>query len=84
MHASNVQLVCPECAHEWSAGGEAEVASDDAGELLLVIPRPGTISPWASKATDIAHNCGLSSVERIERELAWNHQIPNLLRAYSL
>ena len=34
---------------------------------LLVIPRLGTISPWASKATDIAHNCGLSSVHRIER-----------------
>ncbi|MCH3703315.1 hypothetical protein LZB55_08575, partial [Campylobacter lari] len=34
---------------------------------LLVIPRLGTISPWASKATDIAHNCGLSAVHRIER-----------------
>lgn len=34
---------------------------------LLVIPRLGTISPWASKATDIAHNCGLSAVRRIER-----------------
>ena len=28
------------------------------GLLLLVIPRAGTISPWSSKATDIAHNCG--------------------------
>ena len=34
---------------------------------LLVIPRPGTISPWSSKATDIAHNCGLDQVRRIER-----------------
>ena len=34
---------------------------------ILVIPRFGTISPWSSKATDIAHNCGLISVERIER-----------------
>jgi len=34
---------------------------------LLVIPRLGTISPWASKATDIAHNCGLAAVRRIER-----------------
>ena len=32
----------------------------ETGQLLLVIPRPGTISPWSSKATDIAHNCGLS------------------------
>ena len=34
---------------------------------LLVVPRPGTVSPWSSKATDIAHNCGLAEVERIER-----------------
>ncbi|MGB0361004.1 MAG: phosphoribosylformylglycinamidine synthase, partial [Endozoicomonas sp.] len=33
----------------------------------LVVPRPGTISPWSSKATDIAKNCGLSQVQRIER-----------------
>ncbi len=37
------------------------------GELLLVLPRPGTISPWSSKATDIAHSCGLASIRRIER-----------------
>ncbi|MEN9528112.1 MAG: hypothetical protein RLY56_2063, partial [Pseudomonadota bacterium] len=36
-------------------------------ESLWVFPRPGTISPWASKATDIAHVCGLTSVRRIER-----------------
>ncbi len=40
------------------------------GALFLVIPRPGTISPWASKATDIAHNCGLAAVNRIERGVA--------------
>ena len=34
-------------------------------ELLLVVPRPGTISPWSSKATDIAHICGLSQVRRL-------------------
>lgn len=33
----------------------------------IVIPRPGTISPWSSKASDIMHNCGLSKVQRIER-----------------
>ena len=37
------------------------------GELFLVIPRFGTISPWASKATDIARNCGLAGIKRIER-----------------
>ena len=43
----------------------------DTGELLLVIPRPGTISAWASKATDIAHNCGLTPISRIERGIAY-------------
>lgn len=38
---------------------------------LVVIPRPGTISPWASKATDIAHNCGLDKVHRIERGIRY-------------
>ena len=38
--------------------------------LFLITPRIGTISPWSSKATDIAHNCGLTDVERIERGLA--------------
>ncbi len=41
------------------------------GELILVTPRPGTISPWSSKATDIAHNAGLSAVNRIERGIAY-------------
>ena len=35
--------------------------------LFLITPRIGTISPWASKATDIAQNCGIAGVERIER-----------------
>ncbi|RBP50959.1 phosphoribosylformylglycinamidine synthase [Arenicella xantha] len=41
------------------------------GQLIFVIPRLGTISPWATKATDIAHHCGLSSVERIERGIVF-------------
>ncbi|AIN14133.1 phosphoribosylformylglycinamidine synthase [Yersinia pseudotuberculosis] len=49
-----------------------------AGRLLLVTPRPGTISPWSSKATDIAHNCGLSQILRLERGLAFSIQGPNL------
>ncbi|NND67774.1 MAG: phosphoribosylformylglycinamidine synthase [Halioglobus sp.] len=44
--------------------------------LLLVVPRPGTISPWSSKATDIAHNCGLAQVERLERGVAWYLALP--------
>ena len=39
--------------------------------FALVVPRPGTISPWSSKATDIAHHCGLENIERIERGIAY-------------
>ena len=42
------------------------------GELFLVIPRPGTISPWASRATDIAKHCGLGDMQRIERGIAYS------------
>ncbi|MGE5087660.1 MAG: phosphoribosylformylglycinamidine synthase, partial [Candidatus Levyibacteriota bacterium] len=46
---------------------------EDAGQSrLLVVPRPGTISPWSSKATDIARNCGLDAVARIERGVAFD------------
>ena len=41
------------------------------GTLYLVVPRPGTISPWSSKATDIVHNSGLTNVKRIERGIAY-------------
>ncbi|MEZ9703096.1 phosphoribosylformylglycinamidine synthase [Vibrio breoganii] len=41
------------------------------GTLVLVTPRPGTISPWSSKSTDIAHNCGLDKVKRLERGTAY-------------
>ena len=41
------------------------------GHEFYVVPRPGTISPWASKATDIAHNCGLGQVNRIERGILY-------------
>jgi len=44
-----------------------ESAGTDHGERLLVVPRLGTISPWSSKATDIAQVCGLTAVRRIER-----------------
>ena len=42
------------------------------GLLLLCVPRFGTVSPWASKATDIAHNCGLDRIRRIERGIAFH------------
>ena len=41
------------------------------GINLIVVPRPGTISPWSSKATDIIHNCGLDKVHRVERGIVY-------------
>ena len=43
---------------------------------IYVSPRLGTVSPWASKATDIAHNCGLT-VRRIERLLVYSLHFKN-------
>ena len=51
-------------------GPKAEKESTS-GQMLLVVPRMGTISPWSSKATDIAKNCGLTNVKRIERGVAY-------------
>jgi phosphoribosylformylglycinamidine synthase len=41
------------------------------GELFLVIPRIGTISPWSSKATDIVRNSGLTEINRVERGITY-------------
>ncbi|GMV68327.1 MAG: phosphoribosylformylglycinamidine synthase [Pseudomonadota bacterium] len=46
-----------------------EAAPADGSQRLWVIPRAGTVSPWCSKATDIARGCGLTAVRRIERAL---------------
>ncbi|MBI2725537.1 MAG: phosphoribosylformylglycinamidine synthase [Polaromonas sp.] len=46
------------------------------GPLIVVSPRLGTVSPWASKATDIAHNCGLG-VHRIERLVEYRLTLKN-------
>ncbi|MGE8042825.1 phosphoribosylformylglycinamidine synthase [Pseudomonas monteilii] len=51
--------------------GPSVPVQEPAGRLFLVVPRLGTISPWASKATDIAHNCGLGNVRRLERGIAY-------------
>ena len=55
-----------------SGNGAAALPSERPNEgLVVVIPRPGTLSPWSSKATDIAHVCGLDAIERIERGIAY-------------
>jgi len=47
--------------------GHAAPALDRVDLSCVVVPRLGTVSPWASKATDIAHNAGLGTVVRMER-----------------
>lgn len=49
--------------HDEIFGGE--------GETVIVVPRAGTISPWSSKATEIAQRCGLEAVKRIERGIEY-------------
>ena len=52
--------------------GPTRSAGIDKGLLQIVAPRPGTISPWSSKATNIAQICGLAKVRRIERVVAFS------------
>ncbi len=51
---------------------------DAQGALIVVTPRLGTVSPWASKATDIAHSCGLP-VRRIERVVEYRISLASAL-----
>lgn len=51
--------------------GPAREVHEPEGTLRLVTPRLGTISPWSSKATDIAHICGLEEARRLERGVAF-------------
>jgi phosphoribosylformylglycinamidine synthase len=53
-------------------------------EEFFVIPRLGTISPWASKATDIAHNCGMAHIHRVERGVAYTVVLKSGLLGTSL
>jgi len=67
-----IELAAPLSADETARlkdllGIPAILPAPPGGELLLVTPRLGTISPWSSKATDIARNCGFAAVKRIER-----------------
>ncbi|MEN0105896.1 MAG: phosphoribosylformylglycinamidine synthase [Pseudomonas sp.] len=51
--------------------GPSVPVQEPSGKLLLTIPRFGTISPWSSKASDIARNCGLAKIQRLERGIAY-------------
>nr|VFK29133.1 MAG: phosphoribosylformylglycinamidine synthase [Candidatus Kentron sp. MB] len=57
----------------WSSVTEEGTGSaSEPGQWLLVTPRPGTVSPWSSKASDIARRCGLSDIARIERGILFH------------
>ncbi len=56
------------------ASEQAEAAMTGTPLELLVVPRAGTISPWSSKASDIAHNCGLEPIKRLERGVLYRLQ----------
>ncbi|HAA46699.1 MAG: phosphoribosylformylglycinamidine synthase [Halomonas sp. 54_146] len=71
-HSHDRDGTLDEVAHERLAqlldyGTQAKVDVPENAQRFLVVPRLGTQSPWSSKATDIAHNCGLSQISRIER-----------------
>src|SRR5690349_21480931 len=74
IHARHVHWVCTESAPTAEAVSRLEAllrygdpyTGPVDGALIVVAPRLGTVSPWASKATDIAHNCGFA-VKRVER-----------------
>lgn len=51
--------------------GDKPAVFGKGARTLYVVPRPGTISPWSSKATDIAIACGLDGIERIERGICY-------------
>ncbi len=57
------------------AYGPSRPGAGASGTRLLVVPRPGTISPWSSKATDIVHNCGLDQVRRVERGILYTLEL---------
>lgn len=61
-------------------GPRAEFVASQ-GLSFFVVPRPGTISPWSSKASDIAHNCGLDMIARIERGVQYCFDIDGELNA---
>ncbi len=52
-------------------GRHAPESPDGSTYFCTVTPRPGTISPWSSKATDVLKRCGLDKVSRVERGVRW-------------
>jgi phosphoribosylformylglycinamidine synthase len=72
-----VDLACPLTDKESERldalllSGEQVASFPREATRVYVAPRPGTMSPWSSKATDIVHACHLDSVRRIERGVCY-------------
>ena len=88
VHARHVHWVCSDAPLSRGEHGKLEgllrygaaYAGARDGVLIVVAPRLGTVSPWASKATDIAHNCGLA-LRRIERVTEYRMTLARALHA---
>ena len=65
-------------------GAEPVLDIAENAQRIYVVPRVGTISPWSSKATDIAHACGLEHVERLERGVCYALETRSPLQARDL
>ena len=84
LSARFVHLVATDTAPDASLNGKLAAlltygdayAGVNEGPVIVVSPRIGTVSPWASKATDIAHNCGFA-VRRIERLVEYRLTLKN-------
>ena len=64
--------------------GPSRTAEPVHGVVQVVAPRPGTISPWSSKATDIAHICGLTAIKRIERVVLYTTDVGKTVPPFPL
>jgi phosphoribosylformylglycinamidine synthase len=61
--------------------GEQPAQLEDRSRVLYVVPRPGTISPWSSKATEIVTACGIDAVDRVERGICYGIQFTGEVEA---
>ncbi|MFK7864964.1 MAG: phosphoribosylformylglycinamidine synthase [Pseudohongiellaceae bacterium] len=63
--------------------GHSGTTTESANDKIdyFIVPRPGTISPWSSKATDIFHNCGLTGVKRVERIIKYSLELSSPLNS---
>ena len=82
--SANAGELTPHLASILDAEDSSRMGAAEPQASLLVTPRPGTTSPWSTKATDILRNCGLSDVERVERATLYSFSAASPLDAATL